>query len=173
MKLYEINLLCKDEESFARLGDAVKKLTKIKKEQSLGEKRLAYPIKKQKTGFLGSFWIETDHKTLTKLKEELKQETDLLRYLILSKLDWQMEETSVSQKLEERARAAAPKKAVKRPIQIEKTAKPKPKPAEPKKEKVTKKPKKTEEKPVKAERKEDAEKRLKVLDKKLEEILKE
>ena len=56
---------------------------KVKKEEALGKKILAYPLKKKTEGFYYLLNLELAGKEVRKLKESFKTEGNILRYLIL------------------------------------------------------------------------------------------
>lgn len=56
---------------------------KIEKEDLWGERSLAYPIKRQTSGFYAHFEIKADPKTAKGLDKALDLEEDILRYLLI------------------------------------------------------------------------------------------
>lgn len=159
MKLYEISVLAKDEAGFKKIGQEIAKITKPVKEQILGLKKLAYPIKKQTEGFLGGLWIKADEEIMKKLRQTLQYQENLLRSLILCKQPWEAEEPTLAEKLKARVR-------------VPKAEKPQGSPKIPAK-KTTEKHQPAQSAKIKKVKPEDEQTRLKTLDKKLEEILKE
>lgn len=71
----------------ALLDSLSKKLTasegKVTKEDLWGVKTLAYPIKKQTSGYYAHFEIEADPKDAKAIDKSLKVEEDILRYLLI------------------------------------------------------------------------------------------
>lgn len=57
----------------------------IKKESPIQKRKLSYPIKKEKEGYFISLDFQLSSDKLEKLNHQLKQEKDILRYLIISK----------------------------------------------------------------------------------------
>lgn len=56
---------------------------KVEKEDLWGERPLAYPIKKNTSGFYAHFEIQADPKDTKGLDKSLKVEEDVLRYLLI------------------------------------------------------------------------------------------
>jgi small subunit ribosomal protein S6 len=54
---------------------------KIEKEESWGEKKLAYRIKKQTEGEYFFYHLELKPETFAKIEKKIKQEENILRYL--------------------------------------------------------------------------------------------
>lgn len=144
---------------------------KILNTSALGQKQLAYPIKKEKSGFYTSCLFEIEPEKLTDLNRKLDLKEEILRHLII--VAPKMVTPPMAPKIEKKTlkkEEILPEKIVEapkieeKPLKIEKIA---PKPAEPKKEA----PKKIKEE--KKEVEETEEERLKALDKKLDELLKE
>lgn len=91
MRVYELVLVLK-----ASLSEAQRKkiLTvikgflkglKITKENEVGEKQLAYPIKKEKAGFYCSLALESENAIPLDLAKNLLANEDLLRHLLIRK----------------------------------------------------------------------------------------
>lgn len=169
MNQYEITYLTKEDLKEKPLADAIKSLDgKIISALSLGQKQLAYPIKKEKEAYFTTVIFEIEGEKNQELNRKLALKEDVLRYLITS-----AKITKAPEKLEKPAKAplkkVSPEKPIEEPPKEEKMPKklPKiPKPAKPavpalKKEKVV-------EPAIESE-----EERLKELDKKLDELLKE
>jgi len=57
----------------------------IKKDSTIKKRKLSYPIKKEKEGYFISLDFQLSPSQLEKLNHQLKQEKDILRYLIISK----------------------------------------------------------------------------------------
>lgn len=55
---------------------------KVEKEDLWGMRPLAYPIKRQTSGFFAHFEIQADPKDAKALDKSLKLEEDILRYLL-------------------------------------------------------------------------------------------
>lgn len=77
-----------DEKERKELLDSItKKITgsegKIAKEDLWGKRPLAYPIKRQTSGFYAHFEIEADPKDAKGLDKSLRLEEDVLRYLLI------------------------------------------------------------------------------------------
>lgn len=93
MNSYYLTLVLKpdleEKERKALLSSMSKKLTgeggKISKEDLWGVKILAYPIKKQTSGYYAHFEIEADPKDAKDLDKSLRVEEDILRYLLVRK----------------------------------------------------------------------------------------
>lgn len=56
---------------------------KIEKEDLWGERPLAYPIKRQTSGYFAHFEIQADPKDAKSLDKTLKLEENVLRYLLI------------------------------------------------------------------------------------------
>lgn len=93
MNSYYLTLVLKsdleEKERKALLDSMSKKLTgeggKIGKEDLWGVKTLAYPIKKQTSGYYAHFEIEADPKDAKDLDKSLRVEEDVLRYLLIKR----------------------------------------------------------------------------------------
>lgn len=91
MNSYYLTLVLKpdlEEKAKKELFDAViKKLAgedgKVGKEDLWGKRPLAYPIKRQTSGFYAHFEIEADPKDAKGLDKSLDLEEDVLRYLLI------------------------------------------------------------------------------------------
>ncbi|MGB9707561.1 MAG: 30S ribosomal protein S6 [Microgenomates group bacterium] len=84
MSQYELTLLLSKKEDL----ETVKKIideagASIVKEESWGEKTLAYPIKKRQTAFFFNFLLQIKPKDLLEFKRKLNFEEKILRYLLL------------------------------------------------------------------------------------------
>jgi len=55
----------------------------VKKEENLGKKALSYPIRKKTEGFYYVVNFNIKRKEVEKIKEKVKTETDILRYLLI------------------------------------------------------------------------------------------
>lgn len=93
MNSYYLTLVVKpsldEKERKALLDSLTKKLVgdegKIAKEDLWGVKQLAYPIKKQTSGYFAHFEIEADPTSAKGLDKSLDLEEDILRYLLVRK----------------------------------------------------------------------------------------
>lgn len=91
MNSYYLTLVIKanleEKERKALLDSLSKKLTgeggKIAKEDLWGMRPLAYPIKRQTSGYFAHFEIEADPGNAKGLDKSLKVEEDVLRYLLI------------------------------------------------------------------------------------------
>lgn len=87
MNNYYLTLVLKpDLEEKARqelLESLKKKFAKVEKEDLWGQRSLAYPIKKQTSGFYAHFEIEAEPKIAKDLDKTLRSEEDILRYLFV------------------------------------------------------------------------------------------
>ena len=90
---YEMSFLLTPEVSEDRLDFESAELKKIISENGginveinpLENKRLAYPVKKQKSAYLGVIYFSIDPEGLDKMKDILTLNTKILRFLILNK----------------------------------------------------------------------------------------
>jgi len=149
MRTYELTYILPDkisEKEIPQVCQKIKKLIplgKILKENFLGRRKLAYPIKKNDFGYYATLVFETEPEILSKMAVKLRLEEDVIRYLLVG-----IEKAKEVKKVKERK-------------EIKKVEKPKIKvKAKPKKAKITVAIEKEEEK-------------MKALEEKLEEILKE
>lgn len=93
MNSYLLTLVLKpkmeDSEKKALLDSVTKKVLgtdgKIEKEDLWGERTLAYPIKRNTSGFYAHFEIQTDPANMKGLDKFLDLEEDILRYLLIRK----------------------------------------------------------------------------------------
>ncbi len=90
MKKYEFALVLqeltgKDESQAKKLVEklVVEVKGKITESKVLGNKPLAYPIKKQTIGWYGIFVVELPEEGVSKLDQLVKLEEKILRYLIV------------------------------------------------------------------------------------------
>lgn len=58
---------------------------KLEKEDLWGKRSLAYPIKRQTQGYFAHFEIEANPKNAKGIDKSLKEEEDILRYLLVRK----------------------------------------------------------------------------------------
>lgn len=77
-----------DEKERKELLDSVTKRLvgedgKVEKEDLWGKRPLAYPIKRQTSGYYAHFEIQADPKDAKILDKSLKLEEDVLRYLLI------------------------------------------------------------------------------------------
>jgi small subunit ribosomal protein S6 len=93
MNLYEFTYLISPElskEEIKSLQEKIKSLV-IKEKGVLGKinppvrKRLAFKIKKEKEAFLDTITFSLDSENLKKIEKELKQQKQILRYLLFKK----------------------------------------------------------------------------------------
>lgn len=86
MRRYELVFLLKKKEDEKIVKEIVHSIPKAKilKEESWGEKTLAYPIKKNRQAFYFIYHLEIDKKNVLELKQRLNFEEKILRYLLLS-----------------------------------------------------------------------------------------
>lgn len=91
MNSYYLTLVLKpdleEKERKALLDSINKKVTgtegKIEKEDPWGVRSLAYPIKRNTSGYFAHFEISADPKDVKGLDKTLKVEEDILRYLLI------------------------------------------------------------------------------------------
>lgn len=80
---YQITLITSREENVSAAALEIEKLDgKIEKQQFLGVKKLAYPLKKETDGHLASIFFEMEPQNLKRLHERLLLLPSVLRYLI-------------------------------------------------------------------------------------------
>lgn len=84
MKQYELTLLLSKKEDL----NLVKKILEengaaVEKEESWGEKKLAYPVKKQRSAYFFTLYIKTNPSNLLEIKKKLNYEEKILRFLLL------------------------------------------------------------------------------------------
>lgn len=93
MNSYLLTLVLKpdleEKDRKALLDSIIKKITgsegKVVKEDLWGKRSLAYPIKRQTSGFYAHFEIEADPKDAKGLDKSLDLEEDVLRYLLIKR----------------------------------------------------------------------------------------
>lgn len=93
MNSYLLTLVLKpkmeEKERKALLDSIVKKVVgsdgKVEKEDLWGERPLAYPIKRETSGFYAHFELQADPKNAKGLDKSLDLEEDILRYLLIRK----------------------------------------------------------------------------------------
>lgn len=92
MSLYEISFIARQDFSKKQIEDITSNINNliqkhkgfITKIEYCGLKPLAYPIKNNKRGYYVIIYIDTDETTIEDIKNSLRINEDLLRYLILS-----------------------------------------------------------------------------------------
>jgi len=200
--MYEITFIAK-EENESVVKTLIENLGgKVVKEENLGRKKLAYPIKKERAGFYVTYYFSIDGEKLAGLEKKLNLKKEIIRFLIiksekdLNKIAKKLPEKEVTEmetaetqettpelakekedikEVEESAKKTdkVEKEAVQKPKKVKKVVKVK---KLKKEETPTKETVETKEKsPAKEEpKKEVAEKeRLKQLEEKLDELLKD
>lgn len=87
MNSYYLTLVLKadlEEKARKELLEGVKKnFAKVGKEDLWGSRQLAYPIKRNTSGYFAHFEIEADPKIIKTLDKTLRVEEDVLRYLLI------------------------------------------------------------------------------------------
>jgi len=84
MTKYEMTFLLNEESELKNIKETIESLSgKIVKENDLGKKILAYPIKKLNSARFYNFLIEIDKGKLLELKKKLNFNEKLIRYLLL------------------------------------------------------------------------------------------
>ncbi len=93
MRTYEAVLIFRPEDEFLVTGKeflkSLFKTTKCKviKEKEMGNRELAYEIKKNKRGFYLYYEIETEPDSITSLDKSLKLRNEILKYVFFRKED--------------------------------------------------------------------------------------
>ena len=179
-KIYEICLLGENNEAVQAVFSDIEKNYRIVRREIFGETNLVYPIKKRSKATLASIWVED--RNLTDARKTLAN-AQIFRYLILKTNGKELDQESLSSKIElqkkrDEIRVAQKKEARKPVTQIKKELPAETKPTkEPKKitstagEKTIKEMPITKAKPTKQKSETTDKKRLDDLDKKLAEIL--
>lgn len=153
MPTYEITYLTKEEDKEKIVPKLIEELQgKVLDWQDLGQKRLAYHLKKQTAAYIYTISFEMENDKVLDLNKEINLQSDILRHLILTK-EVVAKVPKVSEKVEE-----AIEEAISKQKKVPKAVKAKAKEA------IT---------PEIKETKEDEKERMKKLEKSLEEILKE
>ena len=110
-KIYEIGYILDPDLSGKDLLDTFELLKKIIKEKLKGNilelqkpKRinLAYPIQKKEKGYFGYFVFESSSKEIIELKENLKYQKPILRYLLIKRNRKEFEKKELSYPKERR-----------------------------------------------------------------------
>ncbi len=84
-RAYEISYLLKVEEDVGVVVNLLSQLgAEIINEGTIGEIRLAYPIKKETKAYFGYLHFNLDAELITKLRDELYLESKVLRFLIVT-----------------------------------------------------------------------------------------
>lgn len=81
-KAYEITFILQQEDPSEVRKILVKNQAEIVGEKELEKARLAYPIQKQKFGFLGTFRFKTSPDSIKGMFSDLKLEKSVIRYMI-------------------------------------------------------------------------------------------
>ncbi len=81
---YELTFLCKEEAELKNIKDLIESYKgKVTKEEKLGERTLAYAIKKNHTALYYIIQLEIDKKSVLGFKNKLNLNEKILRYLLL------------------------------------------------------------------------------------------
>lgn len=84
MKNYEITFITREEPKDSSVKAILETFGgRILKTSSLGQKTLAYPIKKEKSGFYSTYIFEIDPEQVQALNRKLDMEEEVLRHLIV------------------------------------------------------------------------------------------
>mgnify|MGYP001127601441 CR=1 FL=1 len=84
MSQYELTFLLKKKEDEKTVKDIITSIKgKILKESAWGEKKLAYPIKKNQSAFFFNWLVEVEEKNIFDLRKKLNFEEKIIRYLLL------------------------------------------------------------------------------------------
>lgn len=177
--MYEITYITKEQKDIKEIKTLVEKIgAKIIKEESLGRKKFAYPIKKQNAGYYTTIYFDADGKILTNLEKKLLLNQEILRFLII-KSEKEFDKFEIKKVKEESKKIAKKpiRKAAKEKIEKPAIAKVVKEPLK-RKEKIETKPEKIIkkekiEKPKLTEEEVTEEERLAKLEEKLDELLKE
>lgn len=82
---YELTFLLKEEAEKKNIKGLIETFGKIIKEESWGEKILAYPIKKNKRAYFFNWLIEIPQDKVKSFREKLNFDSKIIRYLLLVK----------------------------------------------------------------------------------------
>jgi len=90
LKTYELTIITtlnptstKGKENLKEIGEKIKKIGKIDKKENWGEKKLAYPIKKNQNGFYYFFQLSAQPPKIVSLDNFLKLNENIIRHLIV------------------------------------------------------------------------------------------
>ena len=90
LKTYELTVITilsptstRGKENLKEIEGKIKKIGKIDKKESWGEKKLAYPIKKNQNGFYYFFQFNTQPSEIANLDKYLKLNENVIRHLIV------------------------------------------------------------------------------------------
>ena len=91
MTKYEIMFIVKstmDEEKIKKTSDDIQKLinkkpSKVIEFKEMGRKKLAYPIKKEVSGYYYVMTVEADHDTIKEFDRKVSINENVLRHLII------------------------------------------------------------------------------------------
>lgn len=85
-KNYEIGFLLKPEKDRQNLiTSLINHQMSINKESQISRIKLAYPIKKENFAYFGSIYFSGNPENIKKLTEDLKHNSQILRFIIVSK----------------------------------------------------------------------------------------
>ena len=91
LKTYQLTIITtlnptstKGKENLKEIGERIKKIGKIDKKESWGEKKLAYPIKKNQNGFYYFFQFNAPSSKVASLDNFLKLNENIIRHLIVA-----------------------------------------------------------------------------------------
>ena len=90
LKTYQLTIITtlnptstKGKENLKEIGERIKKIGKIDKKESWGEKKLAYPIKKNQNGFYYFFQLNAQPSGVAGLDNFLELNENIIRHLIV------------------------------------------------------------------------------------------
>lgn len=91
MTKYEIMFIVKstlEEDAIKKVSDELQKLinkkpSKVIEFKEMGRKKLAYPIKKEVSGYYFVMTVEADHETLAEFDRKVSINENVLRHLII------------------------------------------------------------------------------------------
>ena len=91
MTKYEIMFIVKttmEEDAIKKVSDDLQKLinkkpSKVIEFKEMGRKKLAYPIKKEVSGYYYVMTVEADHETISEFDRKVSINENLLRHLII------------------------------------------------------------------------------------------
>jgi len=91
LKTYQLTIITplnpastKGKRSLKSVEEKIKKIGKIDKKESWGEKKLAYPIKKNQNGFYYFFQFKSQPSEITNLDNFLKLNENIIRHLVVA-----------------------------------------------------------------------------------------
>lgn len=85
MSLYQITLIGEDEARVEAARATIEHSAKIVETKNLGERELAYPLKKRTVAYFGNWFVEASKAAIGGLERALRGDQNIFRFIIVSR----------------------------------------------------------------------------------------